>query len=184
LCWAFHWEREQARFPWHVECEWVQSEARTNSPFRERRRRLLQGLIPPAAIRRLQGKLPPRVIRWEFVNLIEPDPMRRVKLRMSSQKLAQLHPADLADIMEELSPAEQHSIISSLDDETAAELRRLASAQNRAETEVMRDALSVYVRQTRRALPKGAGKYRSGQTDVSSNARRILREATRDGQWP
>jgi Mg/Co/Ni transporter MgtE len=32
-----------------------------------------------------------------------------------------MHPADLADIMEELSPAERQSIISSLDEETAAE---------------------------------------------------------------
>ena len=36
--------------------------------------------------------LPPRTILWEFVNLIEPDPLRRVKLRLSSQKLAELHP--------------------------------------------------------------------------------------------
>jgi Mg/Co/Ni transporter MgtE len=56
------------------------------------------------AIRRLEQRLPPRSIRWEFVNLIEPDPLRRVKLRMSSQKLTELHPADLAEIMEELRP--------------------------------------------------------------------------------
>jgi magnesium transporter len=84
-------------------------------------RRLLQGLLPPGAIRRIQHKLPPRLIPWEFVNLIESDPMRRVKLRLSTDKLAKLHPADLADIMEELSPAERDSIIASLDEETAAE---------------------------------------------------------------
>jgi magnesium transporter len=67
-------------------------------------RRLLQGIVPPMAIRRIQAKLPARTIRWEFVNLIEQNPLRRVKLRMSSTKLAELHPADLADIMEELSP--------------------------------------------------------------------------------
>lgn len=83
-------------------------------------RRLLQGLVPPAGIRRIQANLPPRKIRWEFVNLIEPDPLRRVRLRLSSQKLAQLHPADLADIMEELSPDERQGIIDSLDEETAA----------------------------------------------------------------
>ena len=84
-------------------------------------RRLLQGVVPSMAIRRIQAKLPPRTIRWEFVNLIESDPLRRVKLRMSSDKLAQLHPADLAEIMEELSPAERQGIIDSLDKETAAE---------------------------------------------------------------
>jgi magnesium transporter len=42
-------------------------------------RRLLQGIVPPMAIRRIQEKLPPRKILWEFVNLIESDPLRRVK---------------------------------------------------------------------------------------------------------
>src|ERR1700721_706424 len=84
-------------------------------------RRLLQGIVPPNAIRKMQAKLPQRTIRWEFVNLVEPDPLRRVKLRLSSQNLARLHPADLADLMEELSPDERQSIIGSLDEETAAE---------------------------------------------------------------
>ena len=98
-------------------------------------RRLLQGIVPPMAIRRIQAKLPPRNIRWEFVNLIEPDPLRRVKLRMSGDKLAQLHPADLADIMEELSPDERQSIIDSLDEETAAET--LAELDKRLQTQVV-----------------------------------------------
>ncbi|MFY9530237.1 MAG: CBS domain-containing protein [Candidatus Acidiferrales bacterium] len=98
-------------------------------------RRLLQGVVPPSAIRRIQEKLPPSTIRWEFVNLIEPDPMRRVKLRLSSQKLAKLHPADLADIMEEVSPAERQSIIDSLDEETAAET--IAELDKRLQTQVV-----------------------------------------------
>lgn len=84
-------------------------------------RRLLQGVASPSVIRRIQEKLPPRAIRWEFVNLIEPDPLRRVKLRLTQEKLARLHPADLADIMEELSPTERQAIVDSLDEETAAE---------------------------------------------------------------
>jgi magnesium transporter len=84
-------------------------------------RRLLQGLIPPNAIRRIEQKIPANKIRWEFVNLIESDPLRRVKLRISSDKLEKLHPADLADLMEELSPAERQSIIDSLDENVAAE---------------------------------------------------------------
>ncbi len=98
-------------------------------------RRLLQGIVPPMAIRRIQSKLPPRNIRWEFVNLIESDPLRRVKLRMSSDKLAQLHPADLADIMEEISPAERQSIIDSLDEESAAET--IAELDKRLQTQVV-----------------------------------------------
>ena len=84
-------------------------------------RRLLQGLFAKHRIRTITSVLPTQTIPWEFVNLIEPDPARRVKLRISYSRLAQLHPADLADILEELSRDEQKSVIESLDDETAAE---------------------------------------------------------------
>jgi magnesium transporter len=98
-------------------------------------RRLLQGVISPMAIRRIQSKLPPKTIRWEFVNLIEPDALRRVKLRLSGDRLAKLHPADLADIMEEISPDERQSIIDSLDEETAAET--IAELDKRLQTQVV-----------------------------------------------
>ena len=98
-------------------------------------RRLLQGIVPPMGIRRIQQQLPRRAILWEFVNLIEPDPLRRVKLRLSSAKLAELHPADLADIVEEVSPAERQSIIDSLDQETAADT--LAELDKRLQTQVV-----------------------------------------------
>jgi len=98
-------------------------------------RRLLQGVVPPMAIRRIQAKLPPRKILWEFVNLIEPDPLRRVKLRLSSQKLAALHPADIAEILEELSPDERQGLIASLDEETAAEA--IAELDKRLQTQVV-----------------------------------------------
>ncbi len=84
-------------------------------------RRLLQGLFAKHRIRTLTSILPTKTIPWEFVNLIESDPARRVKLRISYNRLAELHPADLADILEELSRDEQRSVIESLDDETAAE---------------------------------------------------------------
>jgi magnesium transporter len=98
-------------------------------------RRLLQGMVPPAAIRNLQSRLPARKIRWDFVNLVEPDPLRRIKLRLSSEKLAELHPADLADIVEELSPEERQSIIASLDEESAADT--LAEMDERLQTQVV-----------------------------------------------
>ena len=84
-------------------------------------RRLLQGYLQKHRIRSLTSMLPTKTIPWEFVSLIEPDAARRVKLRISYNRLAQLHPADLADILEELSRDEQRSVIESLDDETAAE---------------------------------------------------------------
>jgi sporulation protein YlmC with PRC-barrel domain len=98
-------------------------------------RRLLQGVVPYAVVRKLQSGLPQRAIRWEFVNLIEPDPMRRVKLRITHEKLENLHPADLAEIMEDLSAAERQGIIASLDEETAAGV--LAELDERLTTQIV-----------------------------------------------
>ncbi|MGH9787093.1 MAG: magnesium transporter MgtE N-terminal domain-containing protein [Candidatus Acidiferrales bacterium] len=84
-------------------------------------RRLLKGVVPPYIIRTLQKGLPTRAIPWEFVDLIEADPKRRIKLRLPHDKLAQLHPADLADIIEELAPAERDAVIDALPEATAAE---------------------------------------------------------------
>jgi magnesium transporter len=103
--------------------------------FRGAARRLLHGLLPPAAVRRLQQRLPATLLPWEYVNLIESDPMRRVKLRIGSDKLSQIHPAELADIVEELTPDERHSIIESLDEETAADT--LAELDDRLQSEVV-----------------------------------------------
>src|ERR1700730_6764033 len=98
-------------------------------------RRLLQGVVAPGFIRKLQNPLPQRTIRWEFVNLIEPDPLRRVKLRITHEKLEDLHPADLAEMMEELSAAERQGIIASLDEETAGAV--LAELDERLTTQIV-----------------------------------------------
>ncbi len=84
-------------------------------------RRLLSGAVPRSWLRTLEAGVKRTTIRWEFVDLLEPDPLRRVKLHISHQALSKLHPADLADIMEELAPKERQSIIAALDDTTAAE---------------------------------------------------------------
>ncbi len=84
-------------------------------------RRLLQGLTAKHTIRKICSFIPSKTIRWEFVNLIEPDASRRLKLRISYERLARLHPADIADILEELSRDEQRSVIEALDHETAAQ---------------------------------------------------------------
>lgn len=83
-------------------------------------RRVLKGLAPSAAIEGFVKKLKPRVIPWEFVDLIETDPARRVKLRIEHDRLAELHPADIADIIENLAPAERDAVFQTLDEEVAA----------------------------------------------------------------
>lgn len=83
-------------------------------------RRLMQG-APPRLVRKLQRPIAPNSIRWEFCNIVEADPQRRLRLNISHDKLESLHPADLADIVEELGPDERQAIIGTLDSEVAAE---------------------------------------------------------------
>jgi magnesium transporter len=84
-------------------------------------RRLLKGLAPKSFIERLASQIPSRSIPWEFVDLIEVDPARRVRLKISHERLAQLHPSDIADILEDLAPAQREAIFNLLDEEVAAE---------------------------------------------------------------
>jgi magnesium transporter len=84
-------------------------------------RRLLRGVAPKTALHALLARIPPRSIPWNFVDVIETDPARRVKLKISNEGLAKLHPADIADIVEDLAPDERQAVFQTLDEETAAE---------------------------------------------------------------
>src|SRR6185312_9602509 len=84
-------------------------------------RRLLKGMLPAGALSRLTARLTASLIPWDFVDLIERDPARRVKLKIEQDRLSQMHPSDIADILEELAPAERHALFLSLDEEVAAE---------------------------------------------------------------
>ena len=99
-------------------------------------RRLLKGLAPGVAIEALASHMPERGIPWEAVDLIETDPARRVRLRLEYARLSKLHPADIADILEELAPAEREAIFQSLDEEVAAEA--LEEIHPRMQVELMR----------------------------------------------
>ena len=61
-----------------------------------------KGLVPAFTMRALLEKIPPRVIPWQYVDLIETDPARRVKLKIAYEGLSKMHPADIADIVEDL----------------------------------------------------------------------------------
>ena len=84
-------------------------------------RRVFQGLLPRASIEKLSGKFSAHSIPWQFVDVIEVDPARRVKLRIAFERLAGMHPSDLADILEDLPPAEREAVFTSLDEDVAAE---------------------------------------------------------------
>jgi magnesium transporter len=84
-------------------------------------RRVFKGVLPRARLEAISRKLSPRGIPWQFVDVIEVDPARRVKLRIEHERLAEMHPSDLAEILEDLAPAEREAVFTSLDEEVAAE---------------------------------------------------------------
>jgi magnesium transporter len=60
-----------------------------------------------------------RFIAWHFAQpLADPD---RLRLQISQSSIASLHPADLADIMEDLDVHERAAVVDSLNDEIVAE---------------------------------------------------------------
>jgi len=84
-------------------------------------RRVVRGLIPPLWVRKLQARIPIKSIRWEFCNILEPDPQRRLRLNISNRLLEDMHPADLADIVENLGPEDREAIFENIDNEVAAD---------------------------------------------------------------
>ncbi len=83
-------------------------------------RRLLKGL-PREPVNSIAARFGASCIPWDFVDLIDRDPARRVRLRVEQDRLSKMHPSDIADILEELAPAERQALFSSLDEEVAAE---------------------------------------------------------------
>ena len=84
-------------------------------------RRIFKGLLPKHKLEALSRKLVAHSIPWQFVDVIEVDPARRVKLRIEYERLARIHPSELADILEDLPPAEREAVFTSLNEEVAAE---------------------------------------------------------------
>src|ERR1700733_10267751 len=78
-------------------------------------RRVFKGILPRARLESISRKLTARGIPWKFVDVIEVDPARRVKLRIEHERLSEMHPSELAEILEDLAPAERAAIFTSLD---------------------------------------------------------------------
>lgn len=65
-------------------------------------------------------KLQHKLISWRYVQTVEPK-LARLTLTVSRQKVSNMHPADLAEIISEVSQKERTAIFGSLDVDTAAE---------------------------------------------------------------
>jgi magnesium transporter len=79
------------------------------------------------------------LLPWKYVQPLPTDIDRfhgNVKLNISREKIADIHPADLADILEELSSDERVAIFDTLDTETAAD------TLEEAEPRVQRDLVA------------------------------------------
>ena len=70
--------------------------------------------------RMLGRDFPQRLISWDAVDPVESD-VTSMKLRISHRKLSKMHPADIAEIVEQLGGRDREAIFQSLDPETAAE---------------------------------------------------------------
>jgi magnesium transporter len=86
------------------------------------RRLGIEGFVK-SLMRALGRDLPMVLVAWNVV-----DPLERgdrgedaLRLRISGKRIAKLHPADIADIVEELGAKERHAVFASLDEEIAAD---------------------------------------------------------------
>ncbi|MBJ7609040.1 MAG: magnesium transporter MgtE, partial [Candidatus Dormibacteraeota bacterium] len=75
---------------------------------------------------------PQRLISWDAVDPVHSDE-RSVRLRISHQKLSKMHPADIAEIVEQLGGRDRAAIFASLDDEIAADVVEESSEEVQAQ---------------------------------------------------
>jgi len=86
--------------------------------------------------RGFRREVPERYIDWEDVDPVERT-IASVKLRVPHKGLAELHPADLATIIDQLSRSDRVGLIASLDDEAAADA--IGEMEPEAQVDILED---------------------------------------------
>ena len=86
--------------------------------------------------RNLHLPTPERYIDWEDVDPVETS-IASIKLRVPHAGLAELHPADLATIIDQLAPKDRAGVMASLDDEAAADA--MEEMEPETQVEVLED---------------------------------------------
>ncbi len=86
--------------------------------------------------RRFHLPLPERYINWEDVDPVETS-VASIKLRVPHAGLAELHPADLASIIDQLARKDRAGVLASLDDEAAADA--IEEMEPETQVEVLED---------------------------------------------
>lgn len=72
------------------------------------------------ASRLVKAPLQENLIAWNYMDLLERD-LSQVKLSVTHKRLHELHPADVADILETLTPNQRAAVFAHLDNEHAAD---------------------------------------------------------------
>lgn len=89
-------------------------------------RGILRGLAPwleraVVAVSKLFGKkIDEQIIAWNYMDLLDRD-LSEVQLSVTHKRLDELHPADVADILEQLDPQQRANVFQHLDDAQATE---------------------------------------------------------------
>jgi len=86
----------------------------------------------------LRLPLPERYIDWEDVDPVETS-IASIRLRVPHAGLRELHPADLASIIDQLAPRDRAGVLASLDDEAAADA--IEEMEPDTQVEVLEDLL-------------------------------------------
>jgi magnesium transporter len=73
-----------------------------------------------------------QLIPWDVVDVVTSD-LDSVKLKVAHQKVARMHPADIAEIVDRLSPRQRDAVLASLDDEVAADVVEELSAEDQVD---------------------------------------------------
>ena len=81
---------------------------------------LLRRLGAGRVLGALGVRLTPKAIAWEAIEPVESG-SAGVKLKMSHEDLAKLHPSDIAEIISQLDQHHVHEVLETLDDEAAAD---------------------------------------------------------------
>jgi magnesium transporter len=105
-------------------------------------RGLLRGISPAIerAVSRIAGllgkPLAEKVIAWNYIDLLDRD-LSRVKLSVTHKRLHELHPADVADILEQLTASQRAKIFEHLDNDQAAEA--ISELEDELQADVLED---------------------------------------------
>ena len=89
-------------------------------------RGILRGIAPWVehtvdwTVRLFGGQMPESIIAWNYMDLVERD-LSAVKLSVTHKRLHELHPADVADVLEQLTAGQRAKVFEHLDNDQAAE---------------------------------------------------------------